>query len=465
MRRPGPSPPIGASSRSLSATPDRQLLLFLDEQRGVRIWDLKERTCRRLHGTYRAGAFIDDDRLVLIPDSNAADHAGRLVLVDRSGLRVATPILRRQGRRFHDPRRDPVRAGGRLAGRHADRRGVRLRQGSRWSASGTRSSGRLTHWITTDRFEDAVLALAFSGDGRYLLTGGDSPVGTALGPLGTTGRAGRPGRHLLGPDGDDEPSPAPRSVPDTPSRWSPATATARSTPGGGTASGMATLEVPRLVAREFATAVKALCFTSDGRYLAAAGDGKRIWVGAMEPRPQPGRRCWTGSAPHHDEQINAPSPGAWRGDRPILISGGDDTTIRFWDLEGRALRGTFSAGNRPAVAGAARRSRSSIGSSTRPTGGSTPRRRPRSWSSTGARPIARRPGAIVAASRASWRSASGASRRPGSSTSSTRRTTSTGSASSSSRGRRPTGSRSPTSPRRSRSACRPAPIRPGPRPG
>ena len=45
--------------------------------------------------------------------------------------------------------------------------------------------------------------------------------------------------------------------------------------------------MPRLVAREFATAVKALCFTSDGRYLAASGDGKRIWVGAMDPRPQP----------------------------------------------------------------------------------------------------------------------------------------------------------------------------------
>ena len=41
-----------------------------------------------------------------------------------------------------------------------------------------------------------------------------------------------------------------------------------------------------------------------------------------------------------------------RADRPILISGSDDTTIRLWDLEEKALRGTFSAGNRQPVPGA-----------------------------------------------------------------------------------------------------------------
>ena len=43
---------------------------------------------------------------------------------------------------------------------------------------------------------------------------------------------------------------------------------------------------------------------------------------------------------------------AWR-DRPILVSGGDDTMVRFWDIEAKVLRGTFSAGSRPAVPGAA----------------------------------------------------------------------------------------------------------------
>ena len=115
------------------------------------------------------------------------------------------------------------------------------------------------------------------------------------------------------------------------------------------------MQVHRLVAREFSTAVKALAFTADGRYLAASGDGKRIWVGAMDPRPHR-VDLLDGLGPHHDEQINALI--AWRGrdaagrDRPILVSGSDDTTIRLWDLEEKAPRGTFCAGNRPAVSGA-----------------------------------------------------------------------------------------------------------------
>ena len=37
--------------KQLSASPSRRLLLFLDEQRNARLWDLKDRTCRRLRGT------------------------------------------------------------------------------------------------------------------------------------------------------------------------------------------------------------------------------------------------------------------------------------------------------------------------------------------------------------------------------------------------------------------------------
>ena len=122
----------------MSATPDRQLLLFLDEQRGVRIWDLKERTCRRLPGTYRAGAFIDDNRLVLIPDSNAADHAGRLVLADRSGKRAAAPFFAVRADGFTVPDGIPFE---RLVGLARTAGGSPPRPTparSRWSASGRR---------------------------------------------------------------------------------------------------------------------------------------------------------------------------------------------------------------------------------------------------------------------------------------------------------------------------------------
>ncbi len=110
--------------QQLSATPDHRLLMFLDEQRGVRIWDLVERTCRKIVGTYRAGAYLDDNRLVLIPDSKAADHAGRLVLGDRLGMQPRE-FLRRPIRRLHGSRRDSVRTPGSFGGWSAHRRGVR----------------------------------------------------------------------------------------------------------------------------------------------------------------------------------------------------------------------------------------------------------------------------------------------------------------------------------------------------
>ena len=45
----------------------------------------------------------------------------------------------------------------------------------------------------------------------------------------------------------------------------------------------AKLENAGLIEGEFSGAVKSVCFTSDGAYLTAAGDGLTIWVGAMGP--------------------------------------------------------------------------------------------------------------------------------------------------------------------------------------
>ena len=98
----------------------------------------------------------------------------------------------------------------------------------------------------------------------------------------------------------------------------------------------------QLVEGVFAGKVKALTFTSDGRRLAAAGDGTTIWLGEMEPQPGPVQDI-DALRPHHFEQINALL--AWR-DQPILISGSDDTTVRFWDLKSKTLWGTFSSAAR-----------------------------------------------------------------------------------------------------------------------
>ena len=117
-----------------------------------------------------------------------------------------------------------------------------------------------------------MLALAFSSDGRYLITGGDSPVGEALGPVRAAGELVA-GCHLLGPVGACGTSPASRSVPDTPNRWSPDTATARCTSGAVVGSAVKVhWSFRHLVAGEFTTAVKCVCFTSDGQL---PGRGRR----------------------------------------------------------------------------------------------------------------------------------------------------------------------------------------------
>ncbi|HZW32076.1 MAG TPA: WD40 repeat domain-containing protein, partial [Isosphaeraceae bacterium] len=332
--------------QQLSASPSRRFLLFLDEQRRARIWDLKERTCRRLQGTWSAGVLLDDDHLVLIPDSNAAEHAGRPVRFDRDKLQSEPAFFARTAGTFQLP--DNL----------ALERLVLSPDGSRIAAASDAakepfvcvwktSTGQLTHWITPARLEDAVVALSFSSDGRYLLTGGDAPVAQLWDLSATEGEPGAPAATF-----------ADKSV-----RANITCAAIR--PGHAEevvtghsdgqvhvwkwAEGKTSLEVSGLVAREFAGRVKALCFTADGQQLAAAGDGTRIWVGALDPQPRP-IDVLERLRPHHLEQINALI--AWPG-KPVLISGSADTTVRFWDLQGGNLWGTFSAASRPDVADAA----------------------------------------------------------------------------------------------------------------
>ena len=111
--------------------------------------------------------------------------------------------------------------------------------------------------------------------------------------------------------------------------------------------GKAKLDAGRLVEGAFAGVVKALTFTADGKKLAAVGDGTSIWLGTMDDPPAPAEDL-DGLRPHHTEQINAVL--AW-SDPPMLITGSDDTTVRFWDLKRKALWGTFSAAAMPAEPG------------------------------------------------------------------------------------------------------------------
>jgi WD40 repeat protein len=333
--------------QQVSPSPGRRYILVINELRQAHLWDLAQRSCRRLAGVWAAGAFLDDDRLVLA-GASGGEYAGRLVRVDRRTLAMDGASFARSEGAFRLP--DEVRFevlavsadGGRIA---AAAEGSPDPLVCVWETAG----GRLSHWIKDPALDHPAFSLSFSGDGRQLATAGDSKQ-AELWDLG-----GRPG-----------------AIPAPAVTFRDATSTditsVRIRPGAnrqivtGHSDGRILLwswaddqdrqQAPSqvLAERYFYGAVHALTFTADGRYLAAAGVGSMIWLAEMEPRVRQIRDL--GTPPHHFEQINClaswperpgpPANGAPLGP-PTLISGSDDTTIRFWDLGKRTLLGTFAA--------------------------------------------------------------------------------------------------------------------------
>src|SRR5262249_60248435 len=124
-------------------------------------------------GTYRAGASRARARRVAPPDAGGAAPAARPILAARTGRPAAAPSFAERAEGFMIPDGVPFE---RVVASEDSRRIAAASDAAKdplvcvWETK----DGRLTHWITTDRLEDPVLALAFSGDGRYLLTGGES---------------------------------------------------------------------------------------------------------------------------------------------------------------------------------------------------------------------------------------------------------------------------------------------------
>ena len=90
--------------------------------------------------------------------------------------------------------------------------------------------------------------------------------------------------------------------------------------------------------------VKAIAFSPDGRWLAAAGDHPRITLVETDKPDRtiplatiPGERRLQ---PHHSEMITAL---AFWPDGKRLASASLDSTIRLWDLERRTLVGTLAS--------------------------------------------------------------------------------------------------------------------------
>jgi len=352
----------------VSTSPGRRFLLVINELHQAYLWDLAQRSCRRLAGTWSSGAFQSDDVLVLA-DRPGADQPGRLVRIDRRTMALDGAFFARSSGEFKvpsDTRFNVVTLspdGTKIA---ASAGGSQIPLVCVWETA----TGLLTHWITDAVLNHPAFSLSFSSDGRELVAAGDSTQaelwdlsrhrGAIEAPAVTFQDATsrdityvqiRPGRHRQMVSGHSDG----RLL-----LWSW---------GDGKTRQQAPSQI--LAERYFNGAVHAVTFTPEGRYLAAVGDGTMIWLAEMEPRVRQIRDL--GTPPHHFEQINALA--VWPGSlgplrralfgvltpglpviaespRPtMLISGSDDTTIRFWDLDKHALLGTFCAASTAAESG------------------------------------------------------------------------------------------------------------------
>ena len=282
----------------------------------------------------------------MVADSQAKGQAGRVVRLDRGPLGFKPVLFERGSGDFQVPEalgfeRLIASSDGKRVAAAADASKVPLV--CVWEAN----TGKLTHWITAAGLEVPVLALSFSSDSRYLVTGGEAPEAKLWDLSVRRGSLDTPSVRLSDRS-------IRKNITCVAIRPEHASQVVTGHSDGQVhlwswAGGKAKLEIPGLIQGEFAGAVKSVCFTSDGGYLAAAGDGLSIWVGTMTPRPRP-IESLDKLRPHHSEQINTLT--TWKG-LPILISGGDDTTVRFWDLKNGRLWGTFSSPTAPAVADAA----------------------------------------------------------------------------------------------------------------
>lgn len=343
--------------RQMTSSPSRRFLTMIDELRRAHLWDLGQRSCRRLSGAWVDGVFQSDEALILASVAGA-DQPGTLVRLDLRTMKQDGSFFARTAGSFSIP---PDTGFETL---------VLSPDGKRVAASASRfqeplvcvweaPTGRLTHWITSATLADPVLSLSFSSDGAKLATGGNSPS-VRLWNLQGQGAITSAAVRFEDPAGRDvacvqvRPGASQQLVSgQTDGRlvlWS-------------WADGKATQRVPLqiLAERFFPGSVTAIAFSRDGRYVAAAGAGPMIWSAEMEPRVRPIYDL--GTPPHHFEQVNTlefwpdwseslrlalfglfypgvpvildpPRP-------PVLLSGSDDTTIKFWDLKRRALTAVF----------------------------------------------------------------------------------------------------------------------------
>lgn len=326
----------------LAPSPSGRSLLEITRDDVAMIWDLdRGRGAHRLPGAWISGAFLPDDEatLVLATRPDRPGEGGDVVLFDRDRGR-ALPI------RFERPTgvdgRPSLAAFGKVVVSKSGRwiAGASLEAQLPLACVWRRDTGRLVQ--SAREHNSPLTAVDFSGDEATLLTASEDGA-AKLWPM-----AG-PGVELLRPSatffvpGDGAPAiTAARFCPTDPRRVVV-----------GTRAGLVFLwdreeggKVAQVELGRLEGEVGAAAFSADGRWLAASArldKSIRFWSLAEGRSP---REVAFRPRPHHAERVGALA--AWP-DGSMIVSGGDDSAIRFWSLKDRSLVGTLLARARDGV--------------------------------------------------------------------------------------------------------------------
>lgn len=281
------------------------------------VWDLAAgRTLGVIAGRWTAAAFVPDRDVLAMTDDR-----GDVALVEPAG-----------GRRRERAFERPMTVDGRARSAAAFRR-VAVSPDGRLVAAGAAEANLACVWdIETGRLvrtirqhPDGVVAVAFSPDGRYLLTAGREGAAAW-----DARQEGAPSFRVGSPE---SPITAAALVPGAPARLLTGHADGQVIRWAAVPDGRPR---PAMLER-LDGAVQALAVTPDGNWVAAGGDDKVLRLIPLdEARPGPPVPL----NPAHEERIT--SIVAW-ADAPVIASAGEDAAIRLWRLTDRTLLGTLTA--------------------------------------------------------------------------------------------------------------------------
>jgi WD40 repeat protein/uncharacterized caspase-like protein len=315
----------------LSVSADGRYLLQISQDWQAQVWDLQEgRGLALVPGLWTAGALAPDGARMYLTDA----QSGNVVAVDRTSGRILPVSFER-----------PHAQGGPGFSTQQFARVTVARDG-RWIAAGSSlgplacvwdaATGRLVQTLRGHRAPSPITAVEFSADAQRILTASED--GTArLWDLSQPDRAARElAKYTLtdAPGGEAVPVAAATLAwaPDRPVRVAAGGLNGQVVLWEGEEGGLRTQTLGRMD-----YPILAAAFTPDGHWLAVTSADKSVWLWDLAGPP---RRVRLQPLPNHDEQINALL--AWPGSR-LIVTGSDDTTIRFWSLEKSVLLGTLSA--------------------------------------------------------------------------------------------------------------------------